>query len=108
MSLNKIETLANYLEIEVDAVRETNYDTYEAEGAEYLVYTDEESEDAWGESLDDYIEECVLIDIPKQYHNYFDTEGFKSDCRYDGRGHTLASYDGNEGEQDEYYIYRVG
>ena len=26
----------------------------------------------------------------------------------DGRGHFLAQYDGNENEQDDFYIYRVG
>ena len=26
----------------------------------------------------------------------------------DGRGHFLSSYDGEEGEQGQYYIYRVG
>lgn len=77
---------------------------------EYLVYTDSEADDAWDEDLDNFIDDCVLHEIPERYRNYFDNEAFKNDCKYDGRGHSLGRYDGQENEEfingTAYYIYR--
>lgn len=82
---------------------------------EYLVVTDEEADELWDEDLENYIDECILPDLNKRYHNYFDREAWKEDARRDGRGHSLNRYDGREEEErvevgfDEYetfYIYR--
>lgn len=69
---------------------------YDNDG-DYLVLTDSEADEKWGEYIDSYIEECVLSEIPERYRFYFDTEGFKKDCEIDGRGHSLAC-DGAENE----------
>lgn len=41
---------------------------------------------------------------------YFDDEKWKQDARYDGRGHSLSHYDGEENyeevDRETYYIYR--
>ncbi len=78
---------------------------------DYLVLTDSEADDKWEESLDNYIDECIIPELPEFAKNYFDTEGWKKDARYDGRGHSLASYDGNENEEtvegETFYIYRI-
>jgi len=83
----------------------------EVNGDYYLVYTDDEANDAWEESMDNYIDEIVLEEIPEHLRGYFDYKGFKHDCSFDGRGHTLASYDGQEEEIEvegtTYYIYRT-
>lgn len=77
---------------------------------DYKVYTDNEADTAWEESLDNYIDECILSEIPKHYHIYFDDEKWKRDAKIDGRGHSLASYDGNEREQvvqgETFYLYK--
>lgn len=77
----------------------------------YLVLTDEEANDKWEEYLENYIEDCILPELPKHLQNYFDTERWKDDAKYDGRGHSLSSYDGNEYEEEvngtTYYIYRI-
>ena len=87
-----------------------NVETIEYGKKEYLVVTDSEADDLWEEDLDNYIEECVLCELPERYQMYFDNEAFKRDCRYDGRAHSLARYDGNEYEErvngTTYYIYR--
>jgi hypothetical protein len=48
--------------------------------------------------------------MPKSIQNYFDKEEFIKDAKFDGRGHSLSAYDGNEQEQTvndvTYYIYR--
>jgi hypothetical protein len=79
--------------------------------SDYLVLTDDESDERWGESLDNYIEECILPELPEYLQNYFDSEKWKEDAKYDGRGHSLSSYDGNEYEEEvngtTYYIYRI-
>jgi len=86
---------------------------------DYLVLTDEEADEKWEESLDSYIEECITPEIDKlsegagnlQYYITFDEGKWKRDARMDGRGHSLASYDGNENEEtvngQTFYIYRL-
>jgi hypothetical protein len=76
----------------------------------YAVMTDSEAEQAWDESLDSYLDECVLPDLPETARMYFDNEKWKDDARFDGRGHSLNHYDGGEEEANindvDYYIYR--
>lgn len=78
---------------------------------DYKVYTNDEANEAWDDSLDSYIEDCILPEIPEQYRFYFDCEGWKSDAESDGRGHSLSCYDGKEYEEEvngeTYYIYRI-
>lgn len=84
----------------------SNYDN------DYLVLTDAEADDLWDEELDNYIEECILPDLPEYLKKYFNEEAWKSDAKYDGRGHGISHYDGKEYEEHvEYfdkifYIYR--
>lgn len=84
---------------------------FEAEGGEYIVCDNDEADLLWDESIESYIDDCVLNELPEQYRQYFDNEKFKHDCSFDGRGHTLASYDGHENkskiDNETYYIYRV-
>lgn len=78
---------------------------------DYLVLTDDEADDAREESLDSYLENCIYPELSGNLKNYFDDDKWKQDARYDGRGHSLASYDGNENEENvngaTYYIYRI-
>ncbi len=84
---------------------------YDENGSDYLVLTDDEADDKWNDSLDSYIQECIFPELPKAYMNYFDEDAWKYDAKMDGRGHSLASYDGNENEEtvndETYYIYRI-
>ena len=93
----------NYVEVE-----ELSVDEY---GNDYLVLTDAEADERWEEALNNYLEECVYPDLPKHLIGYFDEEAWKRDARMDGRGHSLATYDGHEHYEtidgDEFYIYRV-
>ncbi len=63
---------------------------------EYLVLTDEEADEAWDESLDSYLDECVLVDLPERTHGYFNRAAWTRDAKGDGRGHSLSTYDGQE------------
>lgn len=77
----------------------------------YYILTEEEAETMWDEYMENYIDEIILSKLPKQCQCYFDREAWKNDASYDGRGNTLASYDGYENEQvingTLYYIYRI-
>lgn len=80
---------------------------------EYLVLDESERETAADQALDNYIDECILSDVPENIRHYFDSKAWKRDALMsDGYGHTLASYDHNEREQKIhgvwYFIYRVG
>lgn len=96
---------------------------YPTDDGEYLVVTDEEADELWDQDLENYIDEC--LELPPQLENYFDREKWKRDARIDGRGHSLARYDGGEdkvrvelwerdedgnlvevGDHETYYIYR--
>ena len=69
--------------------------TFEYGCIEWRVLTDEEADAAFYEAL-----QC-----------YFDRDAWKRDAQYDGRGHHLNHYDGEEYEEvvngTSYYIYRV-
>lgn len=80
-------------------------------GEEYLVLDKDERESRWDDALESYLDDgCVKgAEGP-----YFDREAWKRDARFDGAGHSLASYDGAEEEVDTYnsgagwyYIYRI-
>jgi hypothetical protein len=77
--------------------------------AEYAVGTDAEADEAWDQSLDSYIDDAGLLDsVPENLRSYFDRDAWKSDARHDGRGHSLASYDGEEMDlSDGFYAYRI-
>lgn len=87
-----------------------------ANGDEYLVLSDAEADDRWDNELEDYIDQCILPELHSQWHNYFDRERWKRDARFDGRGHSLAHYDGEEHEEtvevnetacQDFYLYQI-
>jgi hypothetical protein len=89
---------------------ETEVADYDEDG-DYLVLTDEEADERWEESLDSYLEECIYPELTGNLKCYFDEDKWKQDARYDGRGHSLSSYDGHEHEEkvgdETFYIYRI-
>lgn len=89
----------------------TEVEAYEDYSNDYLVLTDDEADERWEESLDSYIDDCILPELPGNLQNYFDSEKWKNNAKYDGRGHSLSSYDGNEYEEKVngtmYFIYRI-
>lgn len=108
----RIQALAKHLEVDTDELEVSKYDdkTIAYGDQEYLVVTDSEANDLWEEDLDQYIDDCILSELPEAYRYYFDSEKWKSDARMDGRAHSLSRYDGDEDEQEvdgtTYYIYR--
>ena len=109
---NKVKALAQFLDCKKKEIEQSSYDenTFEYGSEDYLVVTDDEAEELWDESLENYIDECILPELNERYRTYFDNEAWKQDARYDGRGHSLSSYDGCENEEtvegETFYIYR--
>jgi hypothetical protein len=109
----KTDALAFHLELakdEADDIETSGYDEslFEYESEEYLVLTDAEANARWEEALDNYLEEVILPELPEFAARYFDEDKWKRDARFDGRGHSLSPYDGDEIEgQDGLYIYRI-
>lgn len=99
---DEIFALCQELEVEpseIDEERHTCYGlkVYSVGRAEYAVGTDEEADEAWDQALDSYLDDTGLLDaIPDNLRRYFDRDAWKRDARHDGRGHALASYDGDE------------
>lgn len=81
--------------------------TYSYGRAEYAVMTESEADSAWDESLDSYLDECVICELPEMAQTYFDREAWKRDARHDGRGHCLSSYDGSEWDAREFVVFRT-
>ena len=96
---------------ELDMIIENAWGELDYYGETYLVLTDSEADDIEDERLNQYIEECIMPEIPERLQNYFDEEAWKRDARMDGRGHIISTYDGCEYEETvegtTYYIYRV-
>lgn len=109
---DKARALAQHLDIHFSLVEESTFDDnhFDAEGCSYLVVTDEEADSLWDKSLDSYLDDCILPDLPDNMQNYFDTDAWKRDARMDGRGHSLNSWDGSEYDENvdgtTYFIYR--
>jgi len=134
----RASALAELLGIEPEDVQEATYseNTYDADGGEWLVLTDEEADEA----AHDYIRESVWAFLPEFVAGYVpdgidaDTlqaiqgercedanapilalieagagfDDFAADAiAADGRGHFLAQYDGEEREAREFYVYRA-
>lgn len=107
----EVLALAQYLNIDPDEIIVEAYDDrYTVGNEEYLVCDDYTADKYWDEDLDNYIEECILSELPATYHMYFDDEKWKRDARVDGRGHSLNRYDGTEEVETikgtNYYIFR--
>ena len=118
------ETFAELLE----DVTELSENCFQLDGAEYVVLTDEEADEAAKDFILKFFDECVgyqFYNSPdkqekernkrlweehvKQFH---DTEKyFQWVIDSDGRGNSLATYDGDENEAEyngvTYYIYRT-
>ena len=115
----KIKALAAHLECNPEELSEERYDHYgmpifSLGSQEYSVGTDDEADSAWDAELDNYIEECITPEIKKlevgNLSSYikFDEEMWKRDAKMDGRGHFLASYDGDEIELNGgFYAFRL-
>lgn len=105
--MTKSEALANYLEVEESEITES-YGVYDTPHGDYSVLTDSEADDAWEESIDNYIDECILPELPLRYRGYFNRKQFHHDAQMDGRAHAISMYDGIEYElEGDYYAYRV-
>lgn len=107
----KVQALAIHLQDTSD--EGLDFAKLQIEDGDYDVLTDEEADDKWDEELDNYIDECIMPEFDRHLPNmycYFDDEAWKRDARYDGRGHSLSRYDGEENEEEVdgviYYIYR--
>ena len=134
--MTKIEALAKFLEIGIEDITETDWGTLEADGSEFLVLTDEDAdakayeeieELLWAFNADFIIDMCGFSGGEKsltamQRESCEDCNEFikamiegtcgmdsfvESAIETDGRGHFISGYDGEENEQDEYFIYRV-
>jgi len=106
---DKVQALSQHLETHFSTIEETTYNdnSFEAEGSKWLVVTDEEADDLWEESLDNYLKDCVYPELPDNMQNYFDDEKWKENAKMDGRGHSLNRYDGSEYSEkvnDTYYF----
>jgi hypothetical protein len=102
------DTFEDYVHENYIMVEEISGDEF---NCDYLVLTDAEADDKWEEALDSYLDDCVYPSLPKHLSGYFDDEAWKRDARMDGRGHSLATYDGHEHYEtidgEEFYIYRI-
>jgi len=111
----KVQALAMHLGlplVEYDEIEEEDDERFTYGREEYVVLTDGAADRHFSDSLDSYIDDCILPELPKNLRCYFDYEAFKRDVQIsDGRGPSLASYDSEENEKAVndtwYYIYRT-
>lgn len=78
----------------------------------YCIMDENDYNEYIDEMIDNYIDDCILPDIPEDYRCYFDTEKFMNDVSCGGERDSFAnSYDGcvNDFKFDSvwYKIWRV-
>jgi hypothetical protein len=130
--MDKKKALAQFLSIDVSEVGEGQDGQLEADGNTYLVLTDDEATEKAKENIKETVwafkseflvahmpegvTEDVIEAIQKKYDNanpallklLNDFDHFVNDAfRSDGRGNFLNTYDGEEYEQGEFFIYRI-
>ena len=95
MSDEKIKALAKFLNESKEDIEEQWNNVFSIGRREYFVLTDDEANAVFQEYIENYIDECIVTELPDQYKCYFDEEKFIRDIKLsDGRGPTLASYNG--------------
>ena len=128
----KIQTMAELVECDVDQVDVATYDgnVFSCGSLEYLILTDEEADQV----AEDYIKDSVWAFNPSflASHTGIDEEIFEmlqDKCESsnevitnsikdmeefiadaigaDGRGHFISSYDGEEEELNDFFVYRM-
>lgn len=111
--MSAVKALATHFKVSEDAITDEGHDTYtcESEPGEYAVMTEDEANAAWDAFLESYLDDCILHELPAVAQQYFDRDAWKRDAEYDGRGHCLSPYDGEEHEikidGEWFYIYRT-
>lgn len=94
--------------LELEKYTHYELEVYSFEGTEYAVGTDEECDYAWEEALHQYIDDCIYPELSDFAAKYFDEDRWISDAKFDGRGHSLGVYDGNEIElENNLYAYII-
>jgi hypothetical protein len=135
--MTKKQALKKYLNCKMADIEQVGESTFKAEGAEFMVLTDAEADkeaaeyikdSLWAFNADFIIGECGLdfsgVDSLKAMQekscesaNDFILSLVEKTCGLesfvesaisaDGRGHLIGFYDGEEGEEGEYFIYRT-
>ena len=103
------QALAIMLELTVSEVQDITEDqnyTYCVQGIDYLCGTDDEMDEPWEESLKNYLDECVLPELPETAQQYFNEDAWIEDAKIDGRAHSLNHWNGEELNHGDYYAYR--
>lgn len=77
-------------------IHETRWGELEVKGEDFKVLTDGEADELARESIENYIDDCVLLEMPENLQPYFDHDKFTKDVLMDGRGVQIANYDHEE------------
>ncbi len=108
------KALSRHLNVPIWEVSECAYgqEYYQAEteSGVYRILTQKEADEAFRESVDEYVDDC--LDIPPNIVHYFDVDKYARDIEIsDGRGPSLAPYDSIEEEVAvdgvTFFLYRV-
>jgi antirestriction protein len=78
---------------------------------EYVVVQETLMDGLFKEYMEEYIDECVIGDIPESLRGYFDYEAYIDDWENDDGYSVMASYDGYIDDidilGDQYYVFRI-
>lgn len=78
---------------------------------EYVVVQETLMDVLFREYMEEYIDECVIGDIPESLRGYFDYEAYIDDWENDDGYSVMASYDGYIDDidilGDQYYVFRI-
>lgn len=90
--------------------KNTNYFNYDSD--DYLIYDDFEAEQELDDYIENYFEEYISPQLPKDLIGYFDYNKWSRDFKLNGRGYILSNYNTSEEEGTMinncyYFIYKT-
>lgn len=117
----RMKAFCEHFECTEEEVEIDNYNgcCFNYDDCEYLILTDDEADEEEKRCLENYVEGCLLPELPEWCHRYFNEEEWCKDNKglyY--RPSWIAAYDGHEieviikdndgdGYNNHFYIYRI-
>lgn len=106
LTLSEAKELMQDIIDNVVTCEEVDHNLY-VDGGEVRIISEDHIDSVWTESLINQIEECYAEVSALPSFIEIDWNATVENCKHDGMGHHFNSYDGNEHNAENVYIFRT-